>query len=356
MNVSNIKDKLYFTYGEILNLILSNIFSMNNGHINTNYQIDIVEHVVIDINDAVEDRVLIPIIIDKPDSKIGDFQRYTIIAKIFSYIFVMFALITLIYHYWSDPKYKYEILKDNPKFDLLGDILKTMWIFLCAALVPYLGELYGCIKIFVLKANSTTSVGMIKYQIAEAKNRGYISAAYHTDSVVKFLESKYGIKIDPNVYETPNGNGGSPEWYKTPKNQYSQDNQQLLQDIGLLKIIFKPLKAKKDKELSEKMRRVANAGHAPLQQAKENIELFIRREIPPPCTCYHNQICAYIIENQKKEGFEAPLTYFNKYGEVKKISKEILMDMAKNIMKLYDPSRVCDRPIKLEPCEKHQIK
>jgi hypothetical protein len=356
MNVSNMKDKLYFTYGEILQIILSDIFSKSNNHINNYYKVELVEQVVIDVNDAVEDRELIPIIIDKPYSKIGDFNWYTVDVRALGIIVGLFAMCILLNHFWIDPKIRYEILKDSPKFDLLEVIIKLMWVFLCCYIIHYFEGVYGWIRIFVLKAKSNTSVGMIKYQITEAKNRGYTSSAYYTDSVVNFLESKYGIKIDPDVYENADENVRSSECHKTPENQYGQVNQQFLLDAGLPMIIFKPLEEKKDKELSEKMRRVALAGHAPLRKAKKEIESFIKNEIPPPCTCYHIQICRYIIKNQKKDGFEAPLTFVDLDGKEKNISKEILTDIARKIMNDYDPSRVCDRPMKMEPCKKHLTK
>jgi hypothetical protein len=221
--------------------------------------------------------------------------------------------------------------------------------------VPFFIELYKYAKIQYLSFKSCTPAGMIKYQLQEARYREYTAKGYYTDSVLAFFKSKY--EFDAEVggqHRTPSSDDSTYETNNFSNHSSMGVNNQLLLQSGILKLLSAPLNAKLHAEISEKMRRVAQAKHAPRNSAKDLVGEFIKCEIVPPCTCYHNQMARYIIKNQNTPGFGAQLSYIDFNGNPKKLNDADVLDISKRVMKAYDQSRVCDRTMKPKKCPVHK--
>ncbi|WP_223906371.1 hypothetical protein [Geobacter sp. AOG1] len=334
------------TYADIIKLAIRYEFSGNDKYNSTNEQLNYVEQLVIDINDAIEDRIIYPINVDKPESKISDSKHYIEPIKIYGAIAGLLICAAMLKWLWNDTSIRNAILRDNPDADIWEIITRLMLIIACSVAVPLLHSLFTFINILALKAKSDTPIGMIKYQVAEAKNRKYASAVYFTDSVIDFLDEKYNYEINKSWHGYSYGETTSV-WEEGAETSNGCLNNKLIADTGLRRLFY-------DKKKSEKMARLANIKHRPLTTAKENIIEFIINEVPSPCTCYHNQIARYILKNQNKAGIPS-ITYTDYNGVMEKISENILRKCAKEAMEKVDPSRVYSKTIALKKCEKHRI-
>ena len=345
----------YLTYGEIVRYAMENKYSENEQYVNVNEQTEFVAQLVININHAIEDREIIPVDIKKADSGIGDISYYTESLKLYLAVFLFLCSMAGIKYLWDKPEIKSAILKDSPTADLWGVITGIMLMIALVTLLPLSIEMFKFIKIHYLMVRSHSTLGMIKYQLQEAKYRKYIETVYYRSSAIDFINSTYNFNIDTDKSkDQPNDMNSSSEPRDKSAHSDSWMSNPLLSVVGVTRLITAPRNSKKDAEISEKFRRLAQVRHEKRMLAKENIENFIYREFQPPCTCYHNQIARYIIKNQKYDEFEARLTFIDLKNEVKTISATDLTHIAKQVMKKVDSRRVYDRTISLKMCDIHR--
>lgn len=360
MNVARMEKKpniSYMTYGEIVKLALDNKYAKNASGINPKEQLDFAEQLVVDINVAIEDREIIPVTIKKSSSYIGDYEYYKNRIMQYALVAIPIGFIAISKYLWDRTDLKASILMEDPGIDLPLMVINICLMIAVSALVPLLVEVFKYIKVRIFSLKTDSPTGMIKYQLQEAKYRGYTEAGYYTNSVVEFLNSRYGLNVGAREQRNPPENSSiAAKMQDTTDDSGSWSTRPEFREGGVLKLVFAPRNAKRDKQISEEMSRIAQIRHSSRNAAKERIGEFIKREIAPPCTCYHNQIARYIVKMQGSEGFDAPLDFIDVNGEKKKISETDLREVAKREMKAYDPSRVCDRTMKLELCKKHRVK
>jgi len=348
-------DISYITYGEIVKLALDNKFGNDDSVVNELAQLDFAEQLIMDINVAIEEREIIPINIEKPSSCIGNNRYYK--DRIMPFLIIAFSIgsISITKYVWDQPGFKTSVLLNSPDVDLVRIVISIFTMVAVAALIPLLTNSFKYFRILYLSLNSDSPSGMIKYQLQEAKYRGYTKTGYYTNSVEAFLNSMYGFNIGEEKQDHASvGSNFDYESHDASDETRSWRSNPLFTEGGILSLTLVPRDAKLDKEISEKMRRLADVKHASRNTAKERIGDFIKREIVPPCTCYHNQIARYIIKNKDVDGFEAKLVYIPLNSPPKSLKDSDVMDIAKKVMKDYDPGRVYNRTIALNKCSIHK--
>lgn len=342
-------DKNYMTYGEILRFAIENLFAKDTIHGNTNEVVECFKQTIIDINDAIDDREILPVILTQPKSRIGDILYYFNISEGLQRLITLFIFCIVLIAIEHDVNSYYLVQK------LMGiDLIYVLRLFVIfAGIIIFLRfnrSTNIAMLIGILDSKSDTPTGMIRYQLTEASLRGYISSVYSTSSVLTYLTSKYGFNFKSFEYKKSYERYISSGAYDKVNSLSDKIIEILIQEVDELKQLFSPPKTNKDEEMSE----LSDTKYAPVRQAKMKIDDFIKSEIQPPCTCYHSQIAGYILENQNKQGFEASLTYLNRSNKKQTISKDILFDRAKMIMQDYDPSRVRNTNVEIKRCQKHK--
>ena len=344
-------DKKYMTYGEILRFAIENLLAKDTIHGNTYEVVECFKSAIIDINDAIEDREILPVNLTQPKSRIGDILYYFNFSEGLQRLITLVIFCIVLIAIEHDVN-SYYLVQKLMSIDLIY-VLRLFIIF--AGIIIFIRfnrSTNVAMLIRILDRKSDTPTGMIKYQLTEASFRGYKSSVYSTSSVLMYLNSKYGFNFKSYEYKKSYERYISSGAYDKVKSLSDEIIDILIHEVDELKQLFSPPETNKDDEMSE----LSDKQYAPVRQAKKQIMEFIESEIPPPCTCYHTQIARYILDNQGKDGFEAPLTYVNRSGKLQTISKDTLLDISKTILQKFDPNRVQNSKVELKRCLKHNYR
>ncbi len=165
----------YMTYGEIIKFAIDNEYGQDDTLVNVLDQLEFAEQLVVDVNIAIEDRDIIPIDVEKSYSYIGNFEYYN--DRMMNYFLIGFPIGTIAFvkYFWDKPDLRASVLRKDTGADVLGMAINLWMIVSVIALALLMPQIYTYIKVRYLWFKSSTPEGMIKYQLQEAKNRGYAS-------------------------------------------------------------------------------------------------------------------------------------------------------------------------------------